>query len=131
MGKAIGFKALHAAAFVIHANQQVFANAFDRRAQAGELGTVLPIAGKQNDAACVWVFQAAAIVFGQTQAFNVDDEWGVLGRGDLLFTINSGAIFTRIYWSRGRFDGKNEVEKLKFYAQPRQNWLRSRFRLSR
>jgi hypothetical protein len=105
VGKTIGFKALHAPAFVVHANQQIFANAFDRRAQADELRPALPIAGKQNDAACEWAFQATAVVFGQACTGNVDDEGSVLGHVDLLVTINSGAACARIHWSGGRFYG--------------------------
>ena len=69
MGETVSFKPLHAPAFMVDANQQVFANAFDRSAKSGELGAAttvtLPIAGKQNDATCKWVFQAAAVFFGQ------------------------------------------------------------------
>ena len=65
VGKAIGFKALHAPTFMVNANQQVFANGFDRSAQGCELRAVFPVTGKQNDAAREWVFQAAAVVLGQ------------------------------------------------------------------
>ena len=99
VGEAIGFKALHTPAFVVHANQQVRAHAFDGRAQAGQLLAALPITAKQNNAACQRVFQAAAVVLGQGGAGDVDDEGGVLGHNGLMitdwcvqFTVGSTAL---------------------------------------
>ena len=75
----VGFAALHAPAFMVNADQQVAAQAFDGRAQRAELGPVLPVAGKQNNAADQRIFQALAVGFGQLGTGDVDDEGGVWG----------------------------------------------------
>jgi hypothetical protein len=65
MGETIGFEALHAAAFVVNADEQVFAHLFDINTQTAELRTVLPIARKQNDAANQRMLEALAVLLGQ------------------------------------------------------------------
>ncbi len=87
VGEAIGLEALHAAAFMVHANQQVAPYFFNLTAQLGELGAVLPVAAKQNDAAHQRVLQTFAVDFGQTQTSDVDDEGG-MGRHGLSFRQN-------------------------------------------
>jgi hypothetical protein len=52
MRETIGSKALNTTPFMVNANQQVFSYRFDVRTQRSELCTTLPIAAKQNDAAC-------------------------------------------------------------------------------
>jgi hypothetical protein len=65
MGEAIGFKALHTAAFVVNADEQIFAHLLDVSAKTAQLRTVLPIACKQNDAANQRMFEALAVLLGQ------------------------------------------------------------------
>ena len=62
MRKTIRAEALHPAAFVVDADQQVGPDRLDLRGQRGELGTVGPVAGKQDQATGQRVLQAAAIV---------------------------------------------------------------------
>jgi hypothetical protein len=65
MGEAIGFEALHTAAFMVNADEQIFSHLFDVSAQLAQLFTVLPIARKQNNAANQRVFEALAVLLGQ------------------------------------------------------------------
>ena len=81
MGETVGFKALHAPAFVVDTNEQVGAQFFDVSAKLGELCAALPIAGKQNEAADQRVFEAAAVVLVKAESRDVDDEGGVEGHG--------------------------------------------------
>jgi len=76
--KAVAAKALHAAAFVIDADQQVGAYFFDLPAQLGELGAALPVAAKQNHTAHQRVCEALALGFVEPGAGDVDDQGGVL-----------------------------------------------------
>ena len=78
MRKAIGFKALHAPAFVVHGNQQIGAHSFDGGALLDQLRAALPVACKQNHAAHQRVRQARLIGFAQTACGGVDDEGRVL-----------------------------------------------------
>ena len=80
VGEAVGAKALHAAAFVVHANQQVGPHGLDVAAQGGELGTVLPVATEQDDTAGERVGQAAAVSRSQRGAGHVQDDGGMEGR---------------------------------------------------
>ncbi len=84
VGEAVRFEALHAAAFMVDANQQVIAHAFDVGAQAAQLLAVLPVAAKQNDAAGQRVLEAAAVGLAERQAGDVDDQGGVLGHVKML-----------------------------------------------
>ena len=79
MCEAIGFEALHAAAFMVNADQQIRAHAFDLAAQCSKLLAVLPVACKQNHATHQRVFEALAVCLGKGQSGNVNDERGVLG----------------------------------------------------
>ena len=102
MGEAIGAKALHAATFVVHRNQQVRAGVFDVGTQVAQLRTVLPVAAKQDHAAHQRMSQAAAIRIGQCGAGNVKDQGGVKVHGCFKFNRQFGANRPI---SRGRADG--------------------------
>jgi hypothetical protein len=65
MGEAIGFEALHAATFVVNADEQIFAHLLNLSTQAAELLAVLPVACKQNNATNQWMFEAFAVLFGE------------------------------------------------------------------
>ena len=88
VGETVGLEALDAATFVVDADQQVLAHALDVAAQRAELGPVLPIAGKQDDAADQRVFEALAVCFCEREACNVDDEGSVLGHIGMVFMNN-------------------------------------------
>ena len=77
VGETIGFEPLHAPAFVVHANQQVFLDRLDVRAQLHQLRAVFPVAGEQNNAAHQRVGQARAVGIGQRFASDVNDERGM------------------------------------------------------
>jgi hypothetical protein len=64
MGKSIGFEALHPPPFVIHANQQVGTQFFNRPAQSCELCPILPVAGKQNQTTYERMPETLAVSFG-------------------------------------------------------------------
>ena len=86
MGKAIRFKTLNTPAFVVHANEQVLPDFFDLPTQLGELGAILPVAGKQNHAAHQRVLESVAVGAGERGARNVNDQWG-MHRGFVAFTF--------------------------------------------
>ena len=50
MRETVRFETLNAPAFMVHANQQIFANGFDAFAQAQQLLAVLPVAREQDQA---------------------------------------------------------------------------------
>ena len=79
--KAIGFEALHTAAFMVHRDQQVRAHALDARAQGAELGAVFPVAAKQGQAAHQRVAQALAVFGRQRRAGNIDHQRGMDAHG--------------------------------------------------
>jgi hypothetical protein len=56
VGETIGLETLHAPAFVVDTNEQVGAHFFDLAAQRRQLGAVVPVAGKQDEAANQRVF---------------------------------------------------------------------------
>ena len=80
VGEPIGAKALHAPAFVIDANEQVGPQRLDLGAQGRELGTVVPVAAKQNHAANQRMGQALAVDVRQRSARNINDQRGMAGR---------------------------------------------------
>jgi hypothetical protein len=71
-------KTLHAPAFVVYANEQVFAHSLDVGAQLGELLAAGPVAAKQNDAASERVLQTLAIRCAELRACDVKNQWGVV-----------------------------------------------------
>jgi hypothetical protein len=71
--EAIAAKALHAATFVIHANQQVRAHALDLSGQQRQLRAVLPVAAKQDQPAHQRMRKASAVAGVKARAGNVDD----------------------------------------------------------
>ncbi len=80
--EAIGAEALHAAAFVVHADQEVGPLGLDVGAQRGELLAVFPVAGEEDQTAHERVRQAAAIVGVQCGAGDVEHHGGMFGHGD-------------------------------------------------
>ena len=85
VGEAVGGTALHTAAFMVNADQQITAQAFDRGAQGTQLGPVLPIAAKQDQAAHQRIFQALTVSLGQLGSSDIDDERSVLGHERLSY----------------------------------------------
>ncbi|MNV14471.1 hypothetical protein D3C71_1051570 [compost metagenome] len=79
VGKAIGAKALHAAALMVHADQQIVTHGLDTAGQLQQLRAVFPVAGKQDHATGQRMGQAAAVGGGQLCACHVEDEGGVFG----------------------------------------------------
>ncbi len=79
VGEAIGAKTLHAAAFMVHTDQQVIAHGLDAAGELQQLCAVFPIAGEQDHAAGQRVCQTAAIGGGQLCACHVEDEGCVFG----------------------------------------------------
>jgi hypothetical protein len=77
MHKTVAAKPLNPAAFVVHQDQQILTHRFDVSTQSLELRTVLPIAGKQNHAACQRMRQSAAIGIGQLGACDIQDQRSV------------------------------------------------------
>ena len=78
VGEAVAAKALHAPAFVVHADQQVFAHRLDLGRERQQLGTVLPVAREQYHAADQRVREALAVRRRECCARDVDDEGSVL-----------------------------------------------------
>jgi hypothetical protein len=76
VGEAVGFEALHAAAFVVHGNQHIGAGFFDLAAQLGELFATFKVARKQDQAAGQRVFQALFVGFAEGGAGNVEHHRG-------------------------------------------------------
>jgi len=120
LGKAIAAKALHAPAFMVHADQEVFAHAFNLGAEVAELLAVFPVAGKQDDAASQRMPEAAAVGLVELEAGNVDDEGGMLGHGNhfrvtlkFIAACAGGACAVAIF------------------SLQRKNWRHSRFHRSR
>lgn len=72
--EAIALETLHAAAFVVHADQQIGAQGVDLGAQRRELGAILPVAREQDQPAHERMAQAAAVVVGQQGAGDVEDQ---------------------------------------------------------
>jgi len=66
---------------MVDRNQQVAPQFLDALAQRGQLRPVVPVAGKQDQAANQRMAQATAVHGTQLGAFDVDDEGGVLGHG--------------------------------------------------
>ena len=82
MRKAVGAKALHAPAFVVHANEQVVTHSFDGAGQFQQLGAVVPVARKQDHAAGQRVRQAAAVGVAERGAGDVKNQGSVFGHGE-------------------------------------------------
>jgi hypothetical protein len=82
VGEAVGAQALHPAALVVDADQQVLADGLDLGDQRGELGPVLPVAGEQDQPAGQRMGQAAAVVGAQRGAGDVEDDGAVVVHGD-------------------------------------------------
>jgi hypothetical protein len=61
MREAIGFEALHTAAFVVNADEQIFAHALNLSTQSRQLRAIFPITRKQNNAANQRMLQAALV----------------------------------------------------------------------
>ena len=76
VGETVGAKALHAPAFVVHADQQVAPHAFDLGAQGTELRAAFPVASKQDDPAGERVPEALAVRSSQPGAGNIEDDGG-------------------------------------------------------
>ena len=74
VGEAVGAKALHAAAFMVHRNQQVGADRLGLGGHGGELMAVVPVAAEQDQAAGQRMLQAAAVVGGEFGAGHVQDD---------------------------------------------------------
>ena len=77
VGEPIGAKALHAAAFVVDADQHVRADRLDLGGEFGELVAVLPVAPEQNQPAGQRMPQAATVGGVQRQAVDVEHDRGV------------------------------------------------------
>ena len=81
LGEAVAAKALHAPAFVVHADQQVVTHRLDGTGQCQQLGAVLPVAGKQDHAAGQGVGQTAAVHGRQGGTGDVKNEGCVFCHG--------------------------------------------------
>ncbi|MNV99694.1 hypothetical protein D3C71_1950910 [compost metagenome] len=79
MRETIGAKTLHAAAFVVHADQQIVAHGLDAAGELQQLCAVFPVAGEQDDTAGQRVGQAAAVIDAEGGASDVKDEGGLFG----------------------------------------------------
>jgi hypothetical protein len=77
VGEAVGAKALHAPAFMVHADQQVGPRLLDLRRQLGELAPVFKVARKQDQPAGERVLQALAVGLGERGAGHVEHHGGV------------------------------------------------------
>ena len=77
MGEAVGAEALHAAAFVVDADQQVGPQRLDLGDELGQLAPVLPVAREQDQAAGERVREAAAVVGVERGAGDVEHDGGV------------------------------------------------------
>jgi hypothetical protein len=84
VGEAIGAKALHPSPFVVDANEQVFPHCLDVGTQGRELGTAVPVATKQDDAAGERMRQPLAIDRCQLATRDVKNQWGVEGHGEVI-----------------------------------------------
>ena len=78
MSESVRFEALHAAAFMVDADQHILTNALYVSAQLAELAAIFPVAGEQNNATGKRMFKAPPVGFGQSEAGYVDDQRGVL-----------------------------------------------------
>ena len=74
MGETVGAKPLYASTFVVHRDQQVGPHRLDLATQPGQLGTVFPVAAKQNHAPHQRVRQALAFRGCEAVASHVDDQ---------------------------------------------------------
>lgn len=77
VGEAIGAKALHPAALVVDADEQVLADRLDFSGELGELLAVAPVAREQDDAPSERVLEAAAVFGVEREAGDVEDDRGV------------------------------------------------------
>ena len=77
VGETVGAKALHAAAFVVDADQQVWPQRLDLGGEFGELVTVQPVAREQDQPASERMPQTTPVVGVQRQAFDVENHRGV------------------------------------------------------
>ena len=77
--EAVGAKALHAAAFMVDAHQQVGPDRLHLGHQLGDLLAIDPVASEQDRAARERVREAAAVVGGQLGAGDVEDDRRVVG----------------------------------------------------
>jgi hypothetical protein len=89
MGEAVGAKTLHPTAFVVYANQRIWAHRLDVGTQGAELMAAFPIATKQNQASREGVCQAAAVGVAERSARNVQNQ-GSVGNG---FHGSSSSLF--------------------------------------
>ena len=91
--EAVGAEALHAAAFVVDADQHVGAHVLDGGGELGELAPVLPVAREQDQAAGERVLQAAAVGRRQRGAGDVEHDGGVGGcSGHVVSTTTKDAV---------------------------------------
>jgi len=91
--EAVGAEALHAAALVVHADQDVGPLAPDGAGQLDQRVAVHPMPGKENQAAGQRVLEAAAVVAAQGGAGDVEHDRGrrVHGRGSWVSTTTNAA----------------------------------------
>jgi hypothetical protein len=81
VGETVGAEALHAATFVVHADQQVGPQLLGRRGEFGQLAAAFEIAREQDQPASERVAQAPGIGLGQRGAGDVEHHGGVQGHG--------------------------------------------------
>jgi len=79
LGKAIGAKALHAAALVVHADEQILTHGLDGAGELQQLCPITPVAREQHHTARQRVDQAPAVVCAECSARHVEDQGGVSG----------------------------------------------------
>ena len=93
MREAIGAKALHAAALVVHADQQVGLDGLDIGTQLDQRAAVLPVALEENDAAHQRMGQARAVHISQRCAGNINDQ-RCMHAHDLKISIAASAYIS-------------------------------------
>jgi hypothetical protein len=92
VGEAIGLETLHAAAFVVDADQHVGPHLLDVGAERGELGAILPVAGEQDQAASQRVFEAQAVGRREAGAGDIEDDRGMLVHDWITFVLRTARI---------------------------------------
>ena len=119
LGETVGAKALHAAALVVHADEQVLAHGLDRAGELQQLRTVAPVAGEQDDAPGERVRKAPAVVCTELRARHVQQEGGMDRHAFSPFICYYFDSCLRLFHKRHR------------PVRLHKNWRRSRFHRSR
>jgi hypothetical protein len=89
VGEAVRAETLHPAALMVHANQQVRPQLLYLGTQMGQLLPALPVAAEQDHSTGERMAQAPAVVGGEREARDVEDEGGVFVHSLVFFSTTT------------------------------------------